>query len=62
MQALEQQARGAGVHSIIAAISGDNPGAIGFHRAIGYQEAGILHAVGHKFGRRMDLHLLQKRL
>jgi len=58
----EDHARRAGVHSIIAAISGDNAQAIGFHTAIGYREAGKLSAVGHKFGRRMDLHLLQKRL
>jgi len=62
MQRLEDHARRAGVHSIIAAISGDNAQAIGFHTAIGYREAGKLSAVGHKFGRRMDLHLLQKRL
>ena len=60
MQALEEHARAAGKHVMIAAVSGENEVAISFHLAVGYNEVGRLPDVGQKFQRRMDLILLQK--
>ena len=60
MSELEDHARDAGVHSMLAAISSENPGAIAFHQSIGYREVAIVPDAGRKFDRWLDLHVLQK--
>ncbi len=60
MAEVERRAMAGNVHSLIAGISGENLGAIGFHAAIGYREIARLPEVGQKFGRWFDLVLMQK--
>lgn len=62
MGALEGHAREAGFHSMIAGVSGENPGGIAFHERMGYAQVAVLPQVGWKFERWMDLILLQKLL
>ncbi len=57
---VEDHARGAGVHSIFAGVSAANPEGIAFHEKLGYQRICDLPQVGYKFGRYIDLVLLQK--
>jgi phosphinothricin acetyltransferase len=47
---------------MIAAIDGENEGSIQFHRRLGFVEVGRMPAVGAKFGRWLDLVLVQLRL
>ncbi len=60
--AVEDHAREGGFHSMFAGVSGENPGGVAFHERMGYAQVAVLPQVGWKFGRWMDLILLQKLL
>jgi len=58
--AIEVHARAYGAHSIFAGVCAENTDARAFHAAMGYAHVATLAAVGYKFERWMDLHLMQK--
>lgn len=62
MLAIEEHARSAGHHSMIAKISGDNNGSIVFHEKLGFEVVGRLREAGHKFDAWLDVVLMQKML
>jgi L-amino acid N-acyltransferase len=62
MGQIEDHARAAGHHLMVAGISGENTPAIAFHTALGYTHAGRIQEVARKFDRWFDLVLMQKRL
>jgi len=62
MARLEDVARAQGIHALVAGVSGENADAIAFHTAIGFQHVAHMPEVGRKFGRWIDLVLLQKLL
>ena len=59
LTALMDRGRRAGLHTIVAAISGDQSASIRLHARMGFQETGRLHAVGRKFGLTLDLVYMQ---
>jgi phosphinothricin acetyltransferase len=59
MQALLAAARDRGIHTMIAAIDAANGASIRFHQRLGFAEVARMPQVGAKFGRWLDLVLLQ---
>ena len=62
MAALETRARAAGLHVMVGAIAAENEGSLALHRAAGFAEVARMPQVGFKFGRWLDLVLVQKLL
>jgi len=62
LNALSDRAKEQGMRMMIAGCSGESPAAIGFHTACGFETVATLPEVGFKFGRWIDLVLMQKRL
>ena len=61
LDALCEQAEAAGVRKLIAVIGDSaNAGSIGVHRACGFTPAGVVGACGWKFGRWLDIVLMEK--
>lgn len=60
MSALVDRARADGLHTLIAAVDGDNAGSIEFHEHLGFVQSARMPQVGFKFGRWLDLVLLQR--
>jgi phosphinothricin acetyltransferase len=51
-----------GFRQMIAVIGDNLPASIALHRAVGFEHAGRMRAVGHKFGRWCDTTLMQRPL
>ena len=62
LDALIDHARDAGKRVLVAAIDGENERSIAFHARHGFDHVGRLPGVGEKFGRRLDLVLMQRDL
>lgn len=51
-----------GFHTVVARISGDNEPSIALHRAEGFALVGVEREVGRKFGRWIDVTVMQRML
>ena len=60
LTAVEDHARSRGAHQMIAGISGENAEGQAFHARMGYAHIATIPEAGFKFGRYMDLVLMQK--
>jgi L-amino acid N-acyltransferase len=60
LDALIERARAAGIHVMVAGVDGANKGSIRFHERHGFVETARMPEVGWKFGRWLDLVLLQR--
>ncbi|MFT3690668.1 GNAT family N-acetyltransferase [Paenirhodobacter sp.] len=59
MEQLLAYARARGLHVMVAAIEAGNAPSIALHRKLGFEDIGVMPQVGQKFGRWLDLALLQ---
>jgi phosphinothricin acetyltransferase len=62
MEALIDEARHGGKHTMAAAVDGANEASIRFHERLGFVEVARMPEIGAKFGRWQDLIILQLRL
>jgi L-amino acid N-acyltransferase len=62
LTALEARARAMGKHVMVGGIAADNEASLKLHERMGFTESGRMSEVGFKFGRWLDLVLMQKRL
>jgi L-amino acid N-acyltransferase YncA len=64
MQELIEQCADAGMREMIAVIAEPSMSAasIALHRSLGFDEAGLLRGVGEKFGKVLDVLIMQRRL
>ena len=60
MIALLDRGKSAGMHVMVGALDGENSSSLLFHQRLGFTEVGRMPEVGFKFGRRLDLVLVQK--
>ena len=60
--ALLARAKASPIRKVIARISGDQPGSLGLHRSLGYQEAGRLREAGFKSGKWLDCVYMERDL
>ena len=62
LRALFPRAAALGKHMMIAGVDAANTASIRFHERLGFEQAGRLREVGHKFDRWLDLVFLQRRI
>jgi phosphinothricin acetyltransferase len=55
-----EEAEAFGAHSVIGAIDAENEASLRLHESLGFARVGTLPQVGFKFGRWLDLALMQK--
>ena len=60
LETLVVRAQDNGIHVLVGAIDGDNGASIRFHQRLGFAEVARMPQVGHKFGRWLDLVLMQR--
>ncbi len=62
MQQLFDSARARDKHVMVACITAENRAGLAFHQRMGFEQTGFMPEVGRKFGRWLDLAIMQKRL
>jgi L-amino acid N-acyltransferase YncA len=59
LQALVEAGRARGFHALLARISADNEASVRLHSRLGFSMAGTLREVGEKFGRTLDVCIME---
>jgi L-amino acid N-acyltransferase YncA len=50
------------MHSLLSRIAQPNPVSVRLHESLGFQRIGVMHEVGRKFDRWIDVHLFERLL
>jgi len=60
MDAIIQEGDKTNIHAVLARITEGNEVSVHLHKSVGFKHIGIMKEVGKKFGRLIDVHLMQK--
>lgn len=60
LEAALEEGRKTGLHTIVSRIAGGNEISIRLHESLGFEHIGIMREVGKKFGKLIDVYLMQK--
>jgi len=60
LQEVLKKGRKAGLHTVLARIAEGNATSVHLHEAMGFEHVGVMKEVGRKFGRLLDVYLMQK--
>ena len=60
MDAIIQEGGKTNIHAILARITEGNEISVHLHKSVGFEHIGIMKEVGQKFGRLLDVYLMQK--
>jgi L-amino acid N-acyltransferase YncA len=60
IQAIIEEGKKAGLHTVIARIAQGSETSIYLHKSMGFKHVGVMKEVGRKFGRLLDVYLMQK--
>jgi L-amino acid N-acyltransferase YncA len=60
LKALIDEGKAMELHTVIARVAGDNNASIRLFKSQDFQRIGVMKEVGRKFGKLLDVHLLQK--
>ena len=60
LKALIEEGKNVGLHTVIARIAGDNKVSLSLFESEDFQRIGVMREVGRKFGKLLDVNLMQK--
>lgn len=60
LEAIVQEGQKKNIHTVIARITEGNEESIHLHESVGFFHIGVMKEVGYKFGKRLDVYLMQK--
>ncbi len=60
LEAILNEGKRAGLHTVVARITEGNAVSIHLFKSAGFEHIGVMREVGWKFGKLLDVHLLQK--
>ena len=60
MKTILEEGKKSGLHTVIARITEGNEVSINLHKSFGFSYIGVMKECGLKFGKRLDVHLMQK--
>jgi phosphinothricin acetyltransferase len=60
MKEVLKEGSNSGLHTAISRIAGDNEVSIHLHKKLGFNDIGVMKEVGIKFGKILDVYLMQK--
>lgn len=60
LEILILEGKAVGLHYLLSRIAGGNEASLHLHKIYGFTDIGVMHEVGFKFGKYVDVHMMEK--